>query len=59
VSEYDWAHDAQRVAEGPQVVGTLLEGPRIEAPPVGPAVSAQIDVDDLRVNGEPAELRLE
>ena len=37
----------------------LFEAPRASVAPVGTAVPAQIEVDDLGMLGEPAEVRLE
>ncbi len=48
-----------RVAECSDVVCGPFEAPRARAAPVGTAVPAQIEVDDLGMLGEPAEVRLE
>lgn len=59
VAEDDRPRDADRVAEGAHVVGARLEAPPRGVAPVGAAVPAQIEVDDLRVVGEPGEGGLE
>jgi hypothetical protein len=59
VPEHDRVVDADRVAEGADVVGAGLEAPRGSIPPGGPAVPAQVEVDHLRALGEPGEVRFE
>jgi hypothetical protein len=59
VPEDDRPLDAERVAEAADVVGAGLEAPRGRVTPVRTPVTAQVDVDDLRVLGEPVEVGLE
>jgi hypothetical protein len=51
--------DADRVAEGAQVVGAHLEAPVRRVAPRRPAMSPQVQIDHLRLGGQPAEVRLE
>ena len=59
VSEDDRPGYSERVAEGADVVGACLEAPRACVAPVRPSVATQIEVDDLGMLREPAEVRLE
>ena len=55
----DRSDDAERVAEGADVVGARLEAPVPRVAPVGTAVAAQIEVHDLCRLREPVEVGLE
>ena len=59
VSEHDRSGDADRVAEGTNVVGAGFEAPRACVAPVRPSVPTQIEIDHLGLLREPAEVRFE
>jgi hypothetical protein len=59
VAEHNGPVDAERIAEGPQVVGADLEAPVRRVVPRRPAVVAQVDIDDLRDGDKWAEVGLE
>lgn len=55
VAEDDRALDAERAAQRRDVVGHLLQGAGFDGRAAGPALSPQIDVDDLRVVAQRAQ----
>ena len=59
VAEHHRPVDAERIAEGSQVVGADLEAPIRGIVARRPAVVAQVDIDHLRHSDERAEVGLE
>jgi hypothetical protein len=51
-AEHDWIGDAQRLAEGADIVAPLRQIPALPRAVLAAAVAAMVDVDDLRDIGQ-------